>query len=103
MTTWIKFDEFSENFQTASDPSHSIFGKNVALFREAQKFATKFIWIGVNPPFSPKKLPKKRNKIFWIGNDPPPSLRKFSENSSILVHAITPYLPIFLTWSHEVT
>ena len=57
-TTWTKFDEFSENFQTAS------FSENyVALF------ATKFF--GVQRPH-PISLPKKRNEIFWIGNDPPP-------------------------------
>ena len=44
-----RFDEFSENFQTASDPPY--FRETILrFFREAQKFATKFIRIGVTPP-----------------------------------------------------
>ena len=60
------------------------------FFREARKFATKFIRIGVTPPpFSenssflpPQNYRKNRNEIFWIGNDPPPSevFRKFIQN-----------------------
>ena len=65
--------------------------KMLRFFWEARKFATKFIWIGVIPPLSPQKnYRKSRNEIFWIGNDPPP-LRKFSENSLILLHASVPY------------
>ena len=68
MTTCTKFDEFSENFQTASDP-HPIFGKKCCAFvRE----------IGARSAFP---LPKKRNIIFRIGNDPPSSevFQKFIE------------------------
>ena len=69
------------------------------FFRDAQKFATKFIRIGVTPPpFSenslflpPQNFRKNRNEIFRIGNDPPP-IRKFSENSLILVQVMLPYL-----------
>ena len=60
------------------------------FFREAQKFATKFIRIGMTPPpFSenslflpPQNFRKNRNEIFRIGNDPPPHsevFRKFIE------------------------
>ena len=67
------------------------------FFREAQKFATKFIRIGVTPPpFSenslflpPQNFRKNRNEIFRIGNDPPP-IRKFSENSVNLVQVEAP-------------
>ena len=77
-STWTKFNEFSENFQTASDPPpHPIFGKKCCAFvRE----------IGARSAFP---LPKKRNIIFRIGNDPPP-IRKFSENSSNLVQVEAP-------------
>ena len=75
--TWTKFDEFSENFQTASDPP-PIFGKKCCAFvRE----------IGARSAFP---LPKKRNIIFRIGNDPLPPIRKFSENSLILVQVVIP-------------
>ena len=50
--------------------------------------------IGATPPnfpkihrFPPQNYRKNRNEIFWIGNDP---LRKFSENSSKMGHAIVP-------------
>ena len=69
--TWSnRFDEFSENFQTASDPPPPIFGKKCCAFvRE----------IGARSAFP---LPKKRNIMFRIGNDPPPHsevFRKFIE------------------------
>ena len=58
-TIWTKFDKFSENFQTASDPPSPPYFRKTMLrfFREAQKFATKFIRIGVTPtPFSENSL-----------------------------------------------
>ena len=61
-----KTDEFSENFQTASDP------------REIRKFATKFIRIGVAPPFSethrfyPAKITEKPQQNFLDRKFPPP-------------------------------
>ena len=85
MTTGTKFDEFSENFQTASDPPPTLFSKNyVALF------ATTFFGVQQPHPFS---LPKKRMKFFGSEMTLPP-LRKFSENSSNLVQL---YVPKFHT------
>ena len=80
---------------------------SLRFFREAQKFATKFIRIGVTPPpFSenslflpPQNFRKNRNEIFRIGNDPPP-IRKFSENSLNLVGVIVPNLSKLCTEVH---
>ena len=74
MIAWTKLDEFSENFQTASDPPPSppyFRKKMLRLFWEARKFATKFIRIGVTPPFFRKfivftapKFPEKPQRNF---------------------------------------
>ena len=65
MTTWTKFNEFSEN--------------NVALFSGRPKICNEIHpdWRDPSPLFPkihcfyrPKIFEKNRNEIFWIGNDP---------------------------------
>ena len=95
---WPILDEFSENFQTASDPPPPYFRKTMLrFFREARKFATKFIRIGVTPPLFPKihrfyppKITEKTATKFFGSEMTPPPLRKFSENSSKMVHRSVP-------------
>ena len=80
MIVWNRIDEFSENFQTASDPPPlPCFQKNILRF-----FATSFLeW--TEPPslfpkiqrFSPSKLPKKTQWIFFYLKWPSPPFGSF--------------------------
>ena len=88
MIAWNRIDEFSENFQTASDPT--LFSENyVALF------CNKLFGVERPPPLFPKihqfyplKITQKPQRQFFGSETiPPPSpLRMFSENSSIQFH-----------------
>ena len=74
---WNRFDEFSENFQTASDPPPPYFRKTMLrFFSGGTKICNKIFRIGVDPP----PFPKICNEIFWIGVDPAP----IPKNSSLL-------------------
>ena len=64
-----------------------------AFFREARKFATKFIRIGVTPPLSPSNYREKKPQRNFLDRKwppPPPPLRKFSKNSSNLGQIVIP-------------
>merc|ERR1712030_179712 len=89
---------FVANFW-ASRKKPTIFSENnVVLFSGGPKICNEIHsdWRDPPPLFSENSLflpaqnfRKNRNEIFRIGNDPPP-IRKFSENSLILVQVMLP-------------
>ena len=82
-----KFDEFSENFQTASDPP--------PYFR---KTILRFLLRNFSGCSDPTLFLYQKSATKFFGSEITPPLRKFSENSSNLVQVILPKLYMFIFW-----
>ena len=96
MTIWPKFDEFLENFETASDPPlPTLFSETLLRFSGGPKICNEIHldWRDPPPPFSkihrfypPQNYRKNRNKIFWIGNE---NLINLPTGADFLVKVVT--------------
>ena len=106
---WTILEEFSENFQTASDPPpHTLFSENyIVLFSGGPKFCNEIHSDWRDPPsffrefivFPPQNYRKNRNETFWIGNDPPspPPPEVFQK----ITESVTECLPLYQTLKAE--